>query len=375
MSQTLVATFHSVAEAQRAVERLVADGGFERSAIDVKTTDDTTPAQPPAGLDTTAEGSGSRMPAAHEEPGVLESIGRFFSDLFGPNSDERDYASHYAEAVRRGKAIVTVEIDDSAENDRMDVASMCLLDAGAIDIDDHVLDWRGEGYEPASSASSTSPSGLATPDAIAVSEEPLTNAGSSSVVFPNAGAGPATPRPSDRERDTTDVAASAATAPARSGDTVEAGQRRSTTSDPRRVRVVWRDAANRSDVSSGMTAGGMSAAGTASISAAAALPPSASPAPTTASSTATASTTASYDAQRERFRSDYEANYASSGQTFDAYEPAYRSGHALRSDERHRDKSWEEVEPIAREQWEASNPDTWERMRDAHRRGWDWDRS
>lgn len=47
------------------------------------------------------------------------------------------------------------------------------------------------------------------------------------------------------------------------------------------------------------------------------------------------------------------------------YEPAYRFGGQLRSDERFSGRDWSEIEPHAQEHWEKKKPGTWERFKDA----------
>lgn len=55
------------------------------------------------------------------------------------------------------------------------------------------------------------------------------------------------------------------------------------------------------------------------------------------------------------------------GGTYEEYEPAYKLGHQLRSDERLRRMTWEDVEGRVRNQWEANRPGTWERFKEAIR--------
>ena len=128
MSQTLIATFDSYTSANQAVERLV-KAGFSRSDIDVKTTD------------STAAGTATTTTTRTGDDDAFGSIGRFFSDLFG-GDDDRDYANHYSEAVRRGHAVLTLQADDA----RVDEAHMQLDSAGAVDIDEQVSTWRNDGY-------------------------------------------------------------------------------------------------------------------------------------------------------------------------------------------------------------------------------------
>jgi len=52
------------------------------------------------------------------------------------------HAEYYAEAVRRGAALVTLQADES----RVDEAERILRSNRAFDIDDRVVQWRSEGW-------------------------------------------------------------------------------------------------------------------------------------------------------------------------------------------------------------------------------------
>jgi len=54
----------------------------------------------------------------------------------------KTHAEYYAEAVRRGAALVTVRADES----RVDEAERILRQHGAFDIEDRVVQWRSEGW-------------------------------------------------------------------------------------------------------------------------------------------------------------------------------------------------------------------------------------
>lgn len=146
MSQTLIAIFDSYTTANQAVEKLV-EAGFSRSEMDVKTTD-RTDATAPTSIVKRAEDDDS------------SSIGRFFSDLFG-GDDDHQQADHYSEAVRRGHAVLTLRTDDA----RVDAAHTQLISAGAVNVDEQVTAWRGEGYTGgAASQAMTGQTGALTAD-------------------------------------------------------------------------------------------------------------------------------------------------------------------------------------------------------------------
>jgi hypothetical protein len=74
----------------------------------------------------------------------------------------------------------------------------------------------------------------------------------------------------------------------------------------------------------------------------------------------------------EDFRSHYDEQYAAENERYEDYVPAYRYGAEIGSDARYRDRPWDEIEPVARDHWESTSPDsTWERFKLAVRHGWE----
>jgi hypothetical protein len=71
----------------------------------------------------------------------MEAIRSLFTWDLDDYRDE-SYADHYAEAVRRGHAVLTIDIDES----EVDMVSDLMDDAGALDIDEKVAEWRSQGY-------------------------------------------------------------------------------------------------------------------------------------------------------------------------------------------------------------------------------------
>ncbi len=60
------------------------------------------------------------------------------------------------------------------------------------------------------------------------------------------------------------------------------------------------------------------------------------------------------------------------GGRYEEYEPAYRFGHSLRSDQRYAGRSWAEVESEAQRDWSTRYPDSpWQRFKDAVRHAWE----
>jgi uncharacterized protein (TIGR02271 family) len=73
------------------------------------------------------------------------------------------------------------------------------------------------------------------------------------------------------------------------------------------------------------------------------------------------------------FRNDWQSNYASGGGSYDDYQPAYRYGSEARS--KYQGRDWSDVESDLRSDWDTrygkSGASTWEKFKNAVRRGWD----
>jgi uncharacterized protein (TIGR02271 family) len=78
-------------------------------------------------------------------------IGGFFRSLFGFDDSDEDVRV-YSEAARRGKCILTVDVDDDAELER---AHQIIERHHPIDIDAHAAQWRTEGWSGAATTSGT----------------------------------------------------------------------------------------------------------------------------------------------------------------------------------------------------------------------------
>lgn len=71
------------------------------------------------------------------------------------------------------------------------------------------------------------------------------------------------------------------------------------------------------------------------------------------------------------FRQHYNTNYGTASYTYDQYRPYYQYGWQLGSDDRYRNRRWDEIEMDARRDWERTNPNSmWEDFKEAVREGW-----
>jgi uncharacterized protein (TIGR02271 family) len=72
------------------------------------------------------------------------------------------------------------------------------------------------------------------------------------------------------------------------------------------------------------------------------------------------------------FRSDFQTRYGRTGRTYDVYMPAYQYGYTLGSDPTYSNQDWSTFESNARTRWEREHPDTlWDDIKDAARYAWD----
>lgn len=79
-----------------------------------------------------------------------------------------------------------------------------------------------------------------------------------------------------------------------------------------------------------------------------------------------------FDTYEPDFRNHYQTTYADSGYDFNQVQPAYRYGYDLAGTGRYQGKSWNEVEPQARADWQRQHPETdWNNVRDAVRYSWE----
>jgi uncharacterized protein (TIGR02271 family) len=136
MTQTIVGVFDTFQEANNAVENLV-QAGFARSSIDVHA--QSTDTGLTASSDSAALGS---RPSDRQDEGVMARIEQFFENLFG-GDDRPQEVMHYQEAVRRGGALLTVDVVGDTQ---VDTVRAVLEGAGAVDIDERVTQWQSTGY-------------------------------------------------------------------------------------------------------------------------------------------------------------------------------------------------------------------------------------
>jgi stress response protein YsnF len=144
MTQTLIGLFNTFDAAQNAADRLTQEG-IPRSDINIHAQDDATVAQDDsfgsADPDTTRDVVADR-PTSETREHASGGIAHFFKRLFG-DDDAPEEMDHYHESIRRGHALLSVDVADESQVDGVRAA---LNDAGALDIDERVAQWKSSGY-------------------------------------------------------------------------------------------------------------------------------------------------------------------------------------------------------------------------------------
>jgi uncharacterized protein (TIGR02271 family) len=146
--QTVVGLFESDAEARRAMQLLTARG-TDPSQVEITHAQEQVDA-----------GTGGQA-----DTGVVSRVRNFFSGMFGPQDEPE--VGHYAEALRRGGAVLKVDLDDDAQIEGVREA---FTTAGAVDIDQRVESWRAQGWSN-EDAAAVKPSPTSTDTAVDRSED------------------------------------------------------------------------------------------------------------------------------------------------------------------------------------------------------------
>jgi uncharacterized protein (TIGR02271 family) len=389
MKQTVVGVFDRYESARHAAT-LLQDSGFGPDAVHI----------------TDATSDDAALVTEHGSRGMMETIRSFFAEIFGSGRDSDAHLSEYAEAVRRGGAVVKVDVEDEP---KVDTARQVLQSAGAVNIDERVAEWREQGWSGrmgedefertrddgalgthASAGSSAVPSDAGTigmpasatpgtarsstrPDAgkdevIPVVKEELevgkrAQSGGGVRVYAHTVERPVQEsldlreehakverRPVDRPASQTDLDAF-------KDRTVEVREMAETPVVKKTARVVeevvvGKEATQRKETVRDTVRDTEVEVDQLGKDRDTALRGS--------------------DDLGTRFRSDWERNYSALGGSYEDYEPAYRYGHTLSGDTRYAGRRWEDIEPDVRSDWELQHPGSaWERFKAAVRHGWE----
>jgi hypothetical protein len=131
MELTLIGVYDELAHARSAKNDLLASG-FKRSDVQ---------------LNPDHELSATRGPSVQKSATLDASIGNFFRSLFSLD-DKSTYSNLYANAVRRGSYVLTVDVDSDEQRVK---AEEIMGRYGPVDIDERSADWvrhGWSGYDP-----------------------------------------------------------------------------------------------------------------------------------------------------------------------------------------------------------------------------------
>jgi uncharacterized protein (TIGR02271 family) len=78
-----------------------------------------------------------------------------------------------------------------------------------------------------------------------------------------------------------------------------------------------------------------------------------------------------FNAYANDFRSHWQGNFANQGGRYEDYEPAYRYGYEMAGNSRYQGRDWTTFENDIQRDWNTRYPNTWDRMRNSIRYGWE----
>jgi uncharacterized protein (TIGR02271 family) len=140
MEHTLVAVFDNETRAQEALNELLACGiSREDLYINAASRGDLS-----LGTATGTAQETSAQAAPHDES-LGDKIKSFFSNLFGSDNEAEAQSNMYAEAARRGNYVLTVRVEDERQMSR---ATDVINQYNPIDIEEHAAEWRSSGWSP-----------------------------------------------------------------------------------------------------------------------------------------------------------------------------------------------------------------------------------
>ena len=376
MRQTVVGVFDHFSSAQQAAD-LLKQRGIAASDIQVTEADEV--------------GQSNRQPE-QQETSLLDRIRNFFSGT----TDDDDEMSAYSEAVRRGGAVVKVQVDDEPE---IELAREALESAGAVDIDERMSEWRADGWSSSSGESTAAPAATAatlastadsTPAKKARKKDAATTATEAGQVIPvvreELQVGKRTMQAGgvrvyshlveERVTQTVDLREERARVerrpvdrPVSDSELQSLGERSVEIEETIEQPVVQKTARVVDEVVVGKDVRQKKADISETLRH--------TEVDVTDLGQRSAIGGGAFEDHDAEFRSDFGTRFGSSGsQRYEEIEPAYRYGHTLASDTRYQDRDWDSVESEARGDWERQNPGSpWEKVKAATRHAWERARS
>jgi len=304
------------------------------------------------------EDAARKAQAQQHEGGLLEKIKNFFS---GTVEDDFE-VSAYSEAVRRGGAVVSVDIDDEPE---IEVAREALESAGAVDIDERVEEWKAGGWSgPAQQAARTEGEQV-----IPVVKEEL-QVGKRAVKAGGVKVYARTVEESVREsvdlrEERARVERRPVDRPATQADLSAASERSIEVEETVERPVVQKTARVVEEVVVGKEARKKKAD----------VQDTVRHTEVDVQNVGSDERGRAYETFDRDFRSDYSTRFGNT-RPYEDYEPAYRFGHSLATDSRYAGRDWSAMEADAQKDWARSYPGSkWDEMKAAVRHAWERARS
>jgi uncharacterized protein (TIGR02271 family) len=380
MAKTLVALYDTFTAAEHVVQELIQDG-FARS--DMHLALDHTKSR-------TAHSASVEGDSAYEGANLIETL----ADLGVPY----DEAFAYAEGVRRGGALVVVESRD----DRAERGMEMLRRLHPVDIHERTAQWRQEGWTGSAATAITSTPMASTATTTRSAQEPAhattrvadTGARTRRVESQEEIAIPVveedltigkreverghvridsrvTEQPVEESvrlrEETVTVERRPVDRPATEADFAAAGkdviEMTETAEEPvvsKRARVVEEVVVQKEVTEHTETVRGTERHTDVDVQRE----------PETATETRRVTASQDFATYAPMFQKHYATAFAGKAAAYTEYEPAYRYGYELHTNERYRGRDWTALEADARRDWEARHPSSWERFKDAIRYGW-----
>jgi len=356
MRQTVVGVFDRYAAAQNAAE-LLRQRGIDEDDIHLAASDDS---------------SASLSEDRHEE-GLLDKIKNFFS---GDVDDDAE-VSAYSEHVRRGGAVLKVDVEDEPE---VDVAREVLQSAGAVDIDERVSEWKQSGWSSGTDTTATTTSAMAAGSARASG---LDSRAETDQVIPvvreDVQIGKRTVKAGgvrvysrmveDQVHESVDLREERAhiervpvDRPASEADLRALGDRSIEVEESVERPVVQKTARVVEEIRVGKDVRQQRAD----------IHETVRHTEVDVQRSGADERMRAYADFEKDYRADFSTRFGARGRRYEEVEPAYRFGHSLAGDERYRSSRWEDVETQARSDWEQRNSGSaWDDMKDAVRHAWE----
>src|SRR5918912_76265 len=381
MAKTLVALYNTCTDAEHVVQELITDG-FARS--DVHLALDHT-----EGCET--QHAAVEWDSAYAGANLLETL----ADMGVPSEE----AHAYAEGVHRGIALVVVESSD----DRAERGMAILQRLHPVDLHERTAQWRQEGWTGTAAGATTATPMARTATATRSTQEQaraqtrVTNQGATTrrvegdkeiaipVVEEDIAIGKreverghvriysrVTEQPVEEavrlreekvtvERHPVDRPATEADFAAAGKDVIEMTEKAEEPVVTKRARVVEEVVVHKDVTEHTETVRGAERHTEVDVQRE----------PETATPTRRVTAVQDFATYTDDFRKHHITAFGTSGVAYAEYEPAYRYGYELGTNERYRGRDWAALEAEARRDWEARHPSTWERFKDAIRYGWD----